>query len=269
MPLFELLGYLSLGAAAGLMAGLLGVGGGAIMVPALIFLFAHFQTATDWIPHLAVATSLASVIGTGMMATWAHQRRGGVRWAAFARLAPGMVLGAWLGAFLAAGVPGVWLQRLFGVFLLYTGVSLWRPAPAPPASARALGSGWLLPAAGGGIGALSALLGIGGGSLTVPLLARLGVPLRVAVGTSSACGVPIALFGAMGFVWSGLGRDGLPPQSLGFVYWPAVLALLLGSLPLAPVGAALAHRLPTRVLRRLFGTLMIIISVRLLLAGSA
>ncbi|WP_328987815.1 sulfite exporter TauE/SafE family protein [Thiorhodovibrio winogradskyi] len=116
MPLLEIPGaqlaymiaYLVVGAAAGLMAGLLGVGGGAIMVPALIFLFAHFQTASDWIPHQAVATSLATVIGTGLVATLAHQRRDGVRWDLFARLAPGIVLGAWLGAMVAAAIPAFW-----------------------------------------------------------------------------------------------------------------------------------------------------------------
>lgn len=264
MALLEILGYLIAGAAAGLMAGLMGVGGGAIMVPALIFLFAHFQTASDWIPHLAVATSLATVIGTGLVATLAHQRRDGVRWELFARLMPGIVIGAWLGAMVAAAIPAFWLQRLFGAFLLYTGISSWRAAPELRAVGQAR-SGWLLPAVGTGIGAVSAVIGIGGGSMTVPLLARLGLPMRQAVGTSSACGVPIALFGAIGFVWSGLGRDGLPAHSLGFVYWPAVLVLLLGSLPLAPVGAALAHRLPTRLLRRIFGTLLMLISARLLL----
>lgn len=266
MLLLEFSGYLITGALAGLMAGLLGVGGGALMVPALILLFGHFQDASGWTAHQAVATSLATVIGTGLMATLAHQRRGGVRWDYVRWLAPGIMLGAWLGALGAAAVPGAWLQRLFGAFLLYTGIKLWRPAPAVAATASRRG-GLLLPAAGAGIGALSALLGIGGGSMTVPLLVRLGVPMRAAVGTSSACGVPIALFGVIGFVWSGLGRADLPAHSLGFVYWPAVLILLLGSLPLAPLGAALAHRLPTLVLRRIFGTLLIILSARLLLGS--
>lgn len=265
MAPLEFLGYLLAGAGSGLMAGLLGVGGGALMVPALIFLFAHFQTGSEWIPHQAVATSLATVIGTGLVATLAHQRRGGVRWWIFARLMPGIVLGACLGALAAAAIPAFWLQRLFGAFLLYTGIAMWRTTPEPREMAPATHAGWLLPAAGTAIGAVSAVLGIGGGSMTVPLLARLGLGMRVAVGTSSACGVPIAFFGAIGFVWSGLGREGLAAHSLGFVYWPAVLVLLLGSLPLAPVGAALAHRLPTRRLRRIFGTLLGLISLRLLL----
>ncbi|WP_328987816.1 sulfite exporter TauE/SafE family protein [Thiorhodovibrio winogradskyi] len=142
---------------------------------------------------------------------------------------------------------------------------MWRAAPEPRAAMGQTRSGWLLPATGTGIGAVSAVIGIGGGSMTVPFLARLGLSMRQAVGTSSACGVPIALFGAIGFVWSGLGRDGLPAHSLGFVYYPAVLVLLLGSVPLAPVGAAMAHRLPTRLPRRIFGTLLILISARLLL----
>lgn len=267
MAYLEGLGYLLTGALAGLAAGLLGVGGGAIMVPALVLLFGQFfSSASDWIPHQAVATSLATVIGTGAVATLAHARHGAVRWDYFGRLAPGMVLGAWLGALAAAIVPALWLVRLFGVFLLYTGLRMW--ARAKPSRAQGLAAkGLSLPAAGAGIGGASAMLGIGGGSMTVPFLVRSGLTMRAAVATSSACGVPIAVFGVLGFVWSGLGREDLPAHSLGFVYWPAVLMLLAGSLPLAPVGAFLAHRLPTLVLRRIFGTMLVLISFRLLLGG--
>jgi uncharacterized membrane protein YfcA len=116
-----------------------------------------------------------------------------------------------------------------------------------------------------GIGTLSALVGIGGGTLTVPFLVSRGVPMRGAVATSSACGVPIAVAGSLGFVMSGWGREGLPAGSIGFVYWPAAVLILMASMPLAPLGARLAHRLPVAVLKRIFGILLLLVSARLLL----
>lgn len=262
----ELLGYLFTGAFAGLLAGLFGIGGGVVMVPALMVLFGAFLAPSEWTPHQAVATSLAVVIGTNLVSTWAHQRRGAVHWQVLAWISPGLIAGAWLGGLAAAVVPGLWLQRMFGSFLLYVSVLMWQQRTTEGVSERAE-SPWRLPAAGVGIGGLSALLGIGGGTLTVPFLVSRGEPMRRAVGTSSACGVPIAVFGVIGFVWSGLGRAGLPAHSLGFVYWPAALALLVGSLPLAPLGAALAHRLPTALLKRAFAVLLVLIALRLLLGS--
>lgn len=119
--------------------------------------------------------------------------------------------------------------------------------------------------AGGGIGALSAIVGIGGGTLTVPYLVKTGLDLRQAVATSSACGVPIALAGTLGFMISGWGREGLPGMSVGFIYWPAVLGILITSVPMAPYGARLAHRLPVPLLSRFFGILLLLMAARLLL----
>jgi uncharacterized membrane protein YfcA len=257
----ELGAYLATGAAAGLLAGLFGLGGGVILVPALIWVFGHMGVASDWIPHLAVGTSLATIIGTGGASAHAHHRRGAVRWDLFRRLAPGIVLGAWLGAALAGLLPELWLKRLFAVFLLYVGATLLLGSAAP--AARALPGRLGLGLTGVGIGALSALVGIGGGTLTVPFLVRSGLDLRRAVATSAACGVPIAVAGAIGFVVMGWGRAGLPAGATGFVYWPAVLTILLASIPTAPLGARLAHGLPLAVLRRLFALLLLGVAVRL------
>jgi uncharacterized protein len=258
------LAYAAVGACAGTLAGLLGIGGGIVIVPALLVLLPVFGAGGDWTAHQAVATSLAVVVAAGSASALSHHRRGAVRWALATRLLPGLLAGAATGAMLAAWLPGLWLQRLFAVFLLYSGVRLWRAAAAAP-SARPLPGATATTAAGGAIGALSAVLGIGGGTLLVPYMAHHGVPMRHAVGTSSACGVPLALAGTLGYVLSGWDRAGLPPHSLGFVLWPAALAIATAAVPFATLGVRLAHRLPTATLRRVFAVVLLVVGLRLLL----
>jgi hypothetical protein len=262
-PLY-LIAYAATGAVAGLLAGLLGIGGGAVIVPALIVVFTRLGFAADWVPHLAVATSLATVIATGAASAWTHHRRGAVRWELLLRLVPWILIGAWLGAFAAGWLPALWMKRLFAAFLLYNGLKML--LGGAPRVREQLVSPVLTRIVAAGIGALSAVLGIGGGIMIVPFLARQGVALRQAVATSSACGVPLALAGGLGFVVSGWGRADLPAHSLGFVYWPAALAILALSVPLATVGARLAHRLPTLTLKRIFGGLLLLVGLRLLVA---
>jgi uncharacterized membrane protein YfcA len=264
MDLWELAAYLITGVASGVLAGLFGVGGGVVVVPALIFIFGGIGLAPDWIPHLAVGTSLAAIVATGAASAYAHHRRRAVRWDLVRSLAPGIVIGAWAGAALAGVLSDEWLKRLFGCFLLYVGGRMLLR--------RADAALWALPgtagmlAAGAGIGALSALVGIGGGTITVPFLSRVGIDMRRAVATSSACGVPIAVAGALGFIAVGWGRHGLPAASTGFVYWPAVAAILAASVPMAPIGAHLAHRLPVDQLKRVFAALLLVLGARLLIA---
>jgi uncharacterized membrane protein YfcA len=261
----EIAAYLGTGVLSGLLAGLFGVGGGVVVVPALIWVFTHVGMTSDWVPHLAVGTSLASILGTGGASAYAHHRRGAVRWDLVGRLAPWILLGAWLGSAIAGLLEGEWLRRIFAVFLLYVGVRmLWprgRGVPKGPPGTAGIGL------AGTGIGTLSALVGIGGGTLTVPFLARSGLDMRHAVATSAGCGLPIALAGALGFLAVGWGREGLPPGSTGFVYWPAVAAILLASMPTAPLGARLAHALPVHVLKRVFAVLVLAVAVRLMWEG--
>jgi uncharacterized protein len=263
MPFLDLTGFLLTGVLSGLLAGLFGVGGGVIMVPALILLFGHLGIGGDWVPQLAVGTSLTTIVGTGAASALAHHRRGGVRWDLAAGLAPGIVLGAWAGAAIAGVMPGLWLKRLFAAFLVYVGLRML--VPPGTGAHRPLPGRLGLWAVGGGIGALSSLVGIGGGTITVPFLTRCGLALRQAVGTSAACGLPIAVAGAIGFAVVGWGRSGLPDSSTGFVYWPAVLIMLAASMPTAPVGARLAHRLPVTLLRRAFGSFLLLVAVRLAL----
>lgn len=262
--MLDILVYLSAGAVAGLLSGLFGIGGGVIIVPVLLALFTLREMPTTVVMHMAVGTSLATIVFTALSSVRTHWRHGGVRVPVFLRLVAGMCLGAVLGALIADQMSGELLKAVFGVFLLALGLQLafgrGPRAGAGPATPSAL----ILAPAGTAIGAVSSLLGVGGGAMTVPLLARLGVPMRQAVGTSAACGLPIALVGALAFLATGLGHPELPARALGYIYWPAFLGIIAMSLLTAPLGARLAHRLPQSVLRRAFAALLVVLGLNLL-----
>ncbi|MGH8586991.1 MAG: sulfite exporter TauE/SafE family protein [Gammaproteobacteria bacterium] len=262
MDLPALTAYLSLGAVAGLLAGLFGLGGGIVIVPALFFLYLRQGFPAELCMHLAVGSSLATVVFTSLTSAMAHHRHGAVRWPVVRRLSPGIVAGAALGAVLAEYAPGRFLRVFFGLFELLVAAQL-ALAPRPDLHRELPGAGgmWLV---GTGIGALSTLLGIGGGTLTVPLLVYCNVPIHQAVGTSAACGLPISFAGAIGFAVAGWGEAGLPAGSSGYLYWPAVMAVVAGSAFLAPLGARLAHALPVATLRRGFAAVVAFIGVRML-----
>ena len=254
--------YLAVGLVAGVLAGLLGVGGGLVIVPALIWTYRLLGIDGTVVAHLAIGTSLATIVMTSLSAIRAHQRRGAVLWPLAVRIAPGMVVGAWGGALLAERLSGVWLQRVFAGFILLIGVRML--FGLAPRARRALPGPIGLSAAGLAIGAVSALVGIGGGSLTVPFLSRCSLSMRNAVATSSACGLPIALVGAIGYLALGWGDSRLPPGATGFVYWPAFVGVTLASMTSAPFGARLAHDLPVATLRRVFAVLLLGVAVQML-----
>lgn len=255
--------YLAAGTAAGILSGLFGLGGGVIIVPVLLLLFGLQGIPESVSMHMAVASSLAVIVTTSIASLRAHARRGGVRWELTLALTPGIVVGALGGALLAAWISGEALRIIFALFLV--AVALRMGFAGEIRSSLALPGRAALGLAGTGIGLLSALVGIGGGSLTVPFLAKCGVAMREAVGTSAACGLPIALAGAVGFVLSGWNHPELPAWTSGYVFWPAVLAVATTSSLLAPVGAMLAYRLPADLLRRLFAVLLGLMAIRLLI----
>lgn len=251
--------YLATGLLAGLLAGLMGVGGGLVIVPALLFAFAWQGVDPAHLAHLAVGTSLAAIVPIAIASLRAHHRHGAVEWPAVARLAPGLMLGAWGGAWLAKELDTQMLQRLFGAFLVLVAWQMVRSRRIQAGRIRLGGIG--LGVAGLGIGLVSGLVGIGGGTMTVPLLAWQGRPLPRAVGTSAACGLPIALAGALGFFY--YGRRAALPEALGFIHWPALLPIAVLAVLAAPWGARLAHRLPVRQLRRLFALVLLAVAARL------
>lgn len=259
----ELLAYLVTGAFAGLMAGLLGVGGGLVIVPALAILFAGHGVTDTHVMHLAVGTSLASIVPTAVSSLLAHDRRGSVQWPVVRGLLPGIIAGGLGGAWLARQISSPGLALFFGLFEVLVAVQLW--LGLRPAAHQGLPGPVGMSIAGGVIGTVSALLGIGGGTLTTPLLLWHGVDIRHAVGTSASVGLPIALAGAIGFAWGGWGVTVGRAWTTGFVYWPAVAGLILTSVPMAPVGARLAHALPRRILQRGFALFLLLVGMKMLL----
>lgn len=253
--------YLALGALAGWLAGLLGIGGGLIVVAALVWLLPAHGVPMQALMQVALATALAGIVVTALSSTRAHWRRGAVRWSLVAWLAPGLMLGAAFGAVLATWLPSRLLALIVAVYcLLSAGQLAWgRVRPASEHAAQ-VGRG-LLAAAGAVIGAVSALVGIGGGSMTVPLLIWRGVQPVRAVATSAACGFLIAIAAAAGYALSPRAADaGLPEHSFGYIYLPAALAIAIASALTAPLGAALAHRLPAMLLRRVFAAFLVLIA---------
>lgn len=256
--------FLITGAVSGLLAGLFGVGGGLTMVPILAFVLSAQGLSAAVVMQVAIGTSLAVIALTAISSTRAHHRRGGVRWDIFLRLTPGLLAGALLGAGTAHLLSGEVLGRIVGVGAI--AVALRMLLVADPAVGRASPATWLLGGAGAVIGWASALIGIGGGSLSVPFLRLCGLEMRQAVGTSAAAGIPIAWAGAIGFIIAGLGISGLPAGQLGYVSLPGFAALAVASVSCAPLGARLAHRLPQLLLQRAFAALLMGIGVAMLLA---
>lgn len=259
----EWIAYLLLGAGAGVLAGLLGIGGGLIIVPVLAWLFTAAGFDSALIMHLAVGTSLATIIITSISSIKAHHRRGAVLWRVFERLTPGIVFGAAFGALVAHLLPTTALRTVFGVFELLVAVQMG--FGVLPEAHRALPgrSGMLL--TGSIIGGVSALLGIGGGTLSVPFLLWCRVDIRQAVATAAAVGLPIAIAATGGFIVTGWGHANLPELSLGYVYLPALAGIVVASVLFAPLGAYLAHTLPTRALKHLFAVVLAVLGLRMLL----
>ena len=256
--------YLLLGAFVGVVAGLLGVGGGLIIVPVLILLFQQYGFSAGIITHLAVGTSLATIMLTSISSVRAHHAHGAVQWPVFLQLTPGIVIGTLAGALLASVISSASLKTFFGFFEL--AVALQMALELRPSAARSLPRLPGMSLAGSVIGAVSALVGIGGGTLTVPFLVWCNISMQKAVATSSACGLPIAVAGAVGFVLTGWQNPQLPAGSTGFVYWPAFFGIILTSMLTAPLGARLAHRLPSRTLKKVFAVFLAILGLRMLLA---
>jgi uncharacterized membrane protein YfcA len=249
------------GLLAGLLAGLLGIGGGLVIVPALTALLRLQGVEIEQAAAVAVACSLGSMLLTSASAVWFHTRKGAVDWSAVARLAPAMTIGAGLGATAAAALPGQALIRIFAVLAALIGARMLFALQTASMPVHPKPRGWWF--AGPLIGAVSALMGIGGGSFNVPYLVHNGFSPVRAVAIASACGWPIAMGGVVGFIIAGWGSTVVEP-GLGYLYWPAVVIVGIAGAVAAPAGVALAHRLPAASLRRLFGLLLLVVAARML-----
>lgn len=254
--------YLALGAVAGLLAGLLGIGGGLVIVPMLAYMLPIHGVDSVYVMHLALGTSLATIIFTSISSFTAHHRRGAVRWNAVLKMTIGILVGTFIGSCIASSMPTRMLKAIFVVFLYFVSLQMLTNKKQKPS--RHLPGIVGMTAAGGGIGVFSSLVGIGGGTLSVPFLTWCNVTIHHAIGTAAAIGLPIAVAGAAGFIWNGLSVQSLPPYSFGYVYLPAFIGIVCTSVITAPLGARLAHSLPVPRLKKVFAGLLIVVATKML-----
>ena len=251
-----------LGMVSGLLAGLFGIGGGLIIVPVLIMVFKAQGFPTELVMLMAVATSLATIILTAMASVWAHQRLGSVVWSKVIRLSPGIMIGAGVGAVVAKHISADMLRYILIIFLIYVGTQM--ALQVKPKSDQ-IKQSWVLDfLVANIIGILSSIVGIGGGTLTVPYLVHGQMPMRNAVAVASACGLPIAVAGTIVYAVLGWHTLHLPEWSLGYVYLPAFLGTSFSSIFTAPIGAKWVHKLPAAKLKRYFSLLLFVMAAKLM-----
>lgn len=257
------LAYLLLGAIAGFLAGLFGVGGGLVLVPVLLLLYDAQGFASTQIMHLALGTSMATIVFTSIASMRKHHQHGAVNWQVVRRITPGILLGTAIGAATASAIPAKGLGIFFALFVYFAAAQILfdrRPHPSRqlPGSTGMTFTGTLT-------GWLSSLVSIGGGTIVVPFLIWCNVPIRHAIGTAAAIGFPIAVGGTLGYIAVGWHTTGLPEPRLGYVYLPALLWVALATVLTAPFGARAAHRMKVELLRKLFAVLLVVLATRLLL----
>ncbi|NPA72766.1 MAG: sulfite exporter TauE/SafE family protein [Gammaproteobacteria bacterium] len=259
--LYELATYLITGAIVGVAAGLLGIGGGLLIVPVLSTAFLYFLDVEE-VVHLAIGTSLATILVTSYASVKAHHSLGSVRWDIVKMLSLGVLTGAFIGGWSSQFMASDWLGKLFGILELLIAINMLlalKPNPNRQLPGLVGNS-----TAGGVIGWLSSLVGIGGGTLTTPYLQWNNISMHQAIATSAAISLPVAFAGSLGYLIAGLDATHLPPYATGYIYWPAFFGIVLMSYFTAPFGARLAHRLPVKTLKRVFGGFLIILAVKML-----
>jgi uncharacterized membrane protein YfcA len=256
--------YSAVGAVAGILAGLLGIGGGLVIVPMLVFCFTRQGISDHAIMHLALGTSMASIMFTAVSSFWSHHRRGAVKWIVVRRIVLGIFVGTFLGTCVAAELSTPILKGFFVIFLYYVGVQMLtgkkpKPGRQLPGRSGMFGVGNI-------IGLVSSLVGIGGGTLSVPFMVWCNVALHQAIGTSAAIGFPIAVAGTVGYIYNGLSAANLPEHTIGYVYLPALAGLIVTSVLTAPLGVHLAHSLPVDKLKRVFACLLLLVATRMIVS---
>ena len=254
--------YLLMGLFVGFFAGLLGIGGGLILVTLMVYLFTVQGFPEDRILHIALGTSIASIVFTSISSLLAHHKHGAVRWDIVRAAVPGLIVGTLLGTLVADQLKSKYLAIFFVIFVYYSAVQMFFNAKPKPSRQLPGRLGLLLASV--LIGVLSALVGVGGGIMTIPLMSMCNVPMRNAIGTSAALGLPIAIAGTIGFIVTGLGKDHLPPFSVGYVYLPALIGIVIGTLVTVPWGAKMAHTLPVSSLKKIFAVILFILATRML-----
>lgn len=255
-----------LGLCTGVLAGLLGIGGGMIMVPFITIILSGRGVAPNLAVKMAIATSMATILFTSISSVRAHHKRGAVRWDLVKRLAPGIILGGAVASFgVFAVLKGSWLALVFAAFVSFSATQMFldkKPAPTRqvPGTTGLIGAGSV-------IGFLSGLVGAGGGFVSVPFMTWCNVAIHNAVATSAALGFPIALANVVGYVISGQSVQNLPPHSVGYIWLPALAVIASCSVLTAPLGARLAHKLPVKQLKRVFASILYLLALYMLYKG--
>jgi uncharacterized membrane protein YfcA len=259
MEVVALVAFALIGIIAGFFAGLLGIGGGIIIVPALILVFHLLDFSQATLVHLAIGTSLASIIVTTGVATFAHHMKKGVIWDVVFLMFPGTLVGCLLGGFFASYLSGIFLQIIFALFVLVLGVMMLRPRKRAPKKHKKPEKAFLT-WSGVGIGAIASMVGISGGVFTVPLLMGCQYPEKRAIGTSSAVGFMITVFGALAYLFFGR-KEGHLPESMGYLYLPALILIGITAVIATPFGVKYAHQIDGKKLRKIFAATLILVGI--------
>ncbi len=254
--------YLGLGVFGGLLAGLLGIGGGMILVPFLAMLFTAQGHPYGTLMQVCLATSMATIVFTSLSSARAHHAAGNVRWDLVKALAPGILLGCALGSTILSQLPTKFIKGFFAFFLIYSATKMLLTVNATTGKPMPGQRG--LFGFGGVVGVLSAMVGAGGGFMTVPFMTGRGVDARQAIGTSSALGFPIAVFATAGFIVNGWSVPNLPTPHFGYVYIPALVLIAIASMICAPIGAKFTQKLPVKSLKRIFAFMLYLLAARML-----
>jgi uncharacterized membrane protein YfcA len=265
MDIGLIIAFLVLGAATGFAAGLLGIGGGMLMVPFITFLLVQKNFPEAVVVHMAIATSLATIMFTSISSVRAHHKRGAVSWPIVKLLAPGILIGSFIGPWIGKQMNSSALALFFGLFVAASATQML--LDKKPAGSRELPKGPGLFAAGGGIGILSGLVGAGGGFISVPFMTWCNVKIHNAVATSAALGFPIAVAGTLSNIYFGMGIPDLPAGSLGFIYLPALVVIAITSVMTAPLGARTAHNMPVKTLKKAFALMLYVLAAYMLYKG--
>ncbi len=253
--------YPVMGLFAGFFAGLLGIGGGMILVSLMVFAFNAQGFPDDRVMHLALGTSLATIVFTSIKSVHSHHKHGAVRWDIVRNAVAGLVIGTLAGSAVAETLRSRALAVLFTLFVVYSAVNMMLDLKPKPT--RQLPGPVGLQFGAGLVGVASALVGAGGGFLSIPLMSFCNVPMRQCVATSSALGLPIAIAGTIGFLISGWDKDHLPAYSLGYLYLPALVGIVIGTFVTVPIGAKMAHTIPVPKLKKVFAIILAIMAVKM------
>ena len=259
----EILFLLASGAVAGMFAGLLGIGGGIIIVPVLAMVFTSQGVSIDVLMHVSIGTSLATIVITSLSSIRAHQKHQAIDWQVVRVITIGLFIGGFIGAAAAKLIAGQDLKLIFSIFMFLIAAQMYFGNTTKPHRTLPAKPGMIL--AGISIGTVSSLMGVGGGSMSVPFFTWCNMSIRNAVATSSAVGFPIAVAGTIGFIVTGWAEAERPVMSLGYVNLPALISIVVASVLSAPLGAWIAHRISPIILKRIFAGFLVILGIRMIL----